>query len=59
MEQLHQIPHLLLVNMPMEVQVLHLLAPLTNSVLIPQQVHKPVQVAFNQPLELQHVPLLL
>ena len=45
--------------MPLEVQVLHLLAQLTISVLIPQQVHKPVQVAFNQQLELRYVPLLL
>ena len=59
MEQLRQLPHLLLVNMPLEVQVLHLLAPLTISVLIPQQVRKPVQVALNQQLDLQHVPLLL
>ena len=39
--------------------MLHLLAQLTISVLIPQQVHKPVQVAFNQQLELRSVPLLL
>lgn len=45
--------------MPLEVQVLYLLAQLTISVLIPQQVHKPVQVAFNQQLELRYVPLLL
>ncbi len=59
MEQLRQLPHLLLVNMPLEVQVLHLLAPLTISVLIPHKVPNPVLVAFNQQLELRNVLLLL
>jgi hypothetical protein len=48
-----------LVITPLEVLVLHLLAPLTIFVLIPQQVHKPVQVAFNQQLDLRNVLLQL
>ena len=39
--------------------MLHLLALLTIFVLIQHKVHKPVQVAFNQQLDLRHVPLLL